>query len=1157
LYRISVFNSLVHPREAEYLYQKFRSLSGHDDGLSATDLLAFDADLKYSDIYVTFRAVVPYFMNAFSDPDTKRIPFHVFVNYLVISVKGSEEDKAELVTLMVNPLKPTIQRSDFLQFVNRVTRVCKLDDSDNKDMKEWTTEIFRERETTLEAPEDHALTNFDVNIDDVRDSKVNIPDLPSEYIKDFRSRHPDQSRIETKEKPKSGREKSLDKSYKRTTRGSKIDLHAKPMFDDESGQTLEEKAEKFKEDFKEKALDLKYELREKAQEIKKDWEDIKESLQRKLKFKPTKPEEVPRSDARLEKTSTVLSLSHDNRSPNKNSPQVTTDAVVKVLPVDELKEVPGTNIVQPNLEHDEVISEHIQEPKTKTPEKTESNMEKKEEVDDDHDESDGKGEHKLVKLLNQHKDWLHQGINEMKGIRDVSRAELTDHGQFFKPYYSCFGLFEKTAKFVTELHHLRLWDMANVRYNLGIPVISGTIRGDYSGFAKIESGFISIYVGKKNEIECNNAEPNLVLNLREAIVKDRKYNRHLLSAAHSRKHISLSDEDESEIFMTINRSDYHFVIDDDSHDKWIWAIRLNSGFHFQKFDSFAPIRRHVACRFLHCGEQYFDELYNCLMSAKSQIFICGWMLSPKYFLARNPNKYNLDDILVEKAKSGVKVYLLLWKDPGMIIDNGSSECEIHFNSFREPNLQVIRDPPAFGLVIWSHHQKIGAIDQDVAFVGGIDLAYNRYEIPGEYPLFDVDGDFFPGMDYVNPLIRQINVGDYRQSLYNRVREPRMPWNDIHCKIVGGSARDVSINFIERWNFAVLASKSDFRTMKTFIVPKTTTFIQSNSEPYPNCKVQVLRSVSSWSFGLDIAETSIQNAYIALIEKAKHFIYIENQFFISSASKNQIYPQNKILMALLNKLRIAIKKKEDFRVIVMIPIQTASLISDTTTQLIMYWEYHTIYRGENSLFGILEKEFPKVDIGKYIFFTSMRTWQNVPNSPESVVTEIIYVHSKCMIVDDRYVIIGSANINDRSLSEGRDSEIAILIEDTEKIESKMGGEVFTARKFAHYLRINLWKKYIRTDDSFIDPIAYFDRWVEIAEHNGKIFDHVFIKTHSNIKTLHEIKYLSEYNENIKPRDLEKLKELIGYLVPFPRDFLIDMPKPKSITLNELKENLYYM
>ena len=38
--------------------------------------------------------------------------------------------------------------------------------------------------------------------------------------------------------------------------------------------------------------------------------------------------------------------------------------------------------------------------------------------------------------------------------------------------------------------------------------------------------------------------------------------------------------------------------------------------------------------------------------------------------------------------------------------------------------------------------------------------------------------------------------------------------------------------------------------------------------------------------------------------------------------------------------------------------------------------------------------------------------------------MIYVHSKGMIVDDEYVIVGSANINQRSLEGTRDSEIAI-------------------------------------------------------------------------------------------------------------------------------------
>lgn len=50
--------------------------------------------------------------------------------------------------------------------------------------------------------------------------------------------------------------------------------------------------------------------------------------------------------------------------------------------------------------------------------------------------------------------------------------------------------------------------------------------------------------------------------------------------------------------------------------------------------------------------------------------------------------------------------------------------------------------------------------------------------------------------------------------------------------------------------------------------------------------------------------------------------------------------------------------------------------------------------------------------------------------------MIYIHSKLMIVDDNYMICGSANINDRSMMGNRDSEIAVVIEDKEKILTQL-------------------------------------------------------------------------------------------------------------------------
>ena len=51
-------------------------------------------------------------------------------------------------------------------------------------------------------------------------------------------------------------------------------------------------------------------------------------------------------------------------------------------------------------------------------------------------------------------------------------------------------------------------------------------------------------------------------------------------------------------------------------------------------------------------------------------------------------------------------------------------------------------------------------------------------------------------------------------------------------------------------------------------------------------IQVLRSVAAWSAGVADNEQSIYKAYRDLITSAKQFLYIENQFFVSSAKNDE-------------------------------------------------------------------------------------------------------------------------------------------------------------------------------------------------------------------------------------------------------------------------------
>ena len=94
---------------------------------------------------------------------------------------------------------------------------------------------------------------------------------------------------------------------------------------------------------------------------------------------------------------------------------------------------------------------------------------------------------------------------------------------------------------------------------------------------------------------------------------------------------------------------------------------------------------------------------------------------------------------------------------------------------------------------------------------------------------------------------------------------------------------------------------------------------------------------------------------------------------------------------------------------------------------MHWQYRTILRNKNSLLEKLKKITP--DPHEYITFLGLRNHGKIGGRP---VTEIIYLHSKLMIVDDCRAILGSANINDRSMSGDRDSEICILIQNNEDL-----------------------------------------------------------------------------------------------------------------------------
>ncbi|TYG96037.1 hypothetical protein ES288_A11G315700v1 [Gossypium darwinii] len=266
-----------------------------------------------------------------------------------------------------------------------------------------------------------------------------------------------------------------------------------------------------------------------------------------------------------------------------------------------------------------------------------------------------------------------------------------------------------------------------------------------------------------------------------------------------------------------------------------------------------------------------------------------------------------------------------------------------------------------------------------------------------------------------------------------------------------------------------------------------------------CHCQVIRSVSQWSAGTSQTEDSIHSAYCSLIENAEHFIYIENQFFISGLAEDEII-QNRVSEALYRRILRAHKDEKCVRVIVVIPLLPGFQgglddFGAATVRALVDWQYRTISREKTSILHHLKTKLgPKT--WDYISFYGLRSYGRLSDSCP-IATSQVYVHSKLMIIDDRLAVIGSSNINDRSLLGSRDSEIGVVIEDKEFLESSMNGEPWKSGKFAHSLRCSLWCEHLGLHPGEIskinDPVleqTYRKLWVATAETNSKIFQDVF-------------------------------------------------------------------
>ncbi|MGX1164072.1 phospholipase D1/2 [Bradyrhizobium sp. USDA 372] len=246
----------------------------------------------------------------------------------------------------------------------------------------------------------------------------------------------------------------------------------------------------------------------------------------------------------------------------------------------------------------------------------------------------------------------------------------------------------------------------------------------------------------------------------------------------------------------------------------------------------------------------------------------------------------------------------------------------------------------------------------------------------------VDGSlaFVGGLDLT---IRRWDTSDHRADNAMRCdpqRKPYPPFHDVQCLVDGEAAEQLFALAEQRWR-AAGQQVDERRALRNGRWPAS---VPVEAEHLP---VGIARTEVVCPAGSTIRE--VERSFIAAIRSATSFVYIENQFTSATRMASELAEQ--------------MRRVPSLRVLVVAPKLHSSWLESQAMQ-----------NGRGAFIDC----FSAAGIADRIRFV-------YPVSRSGNEEAAVMVHSKLMVVDDRILRIGSANLNNRSM--GADSECDLIFE----------------------------------------------------------------------------------------------------------------------------------